>query len=186
MGRGPLFLTETTWDTKQSSPGRREEAAGFTPSVEHARPPQKRKYWNKTLYKSTCIKIATRQGVTYMPMSISELLGILERSPLTEVYVPGFIDDGTGSRPEKYLPPGGRQFHPMTDDVYLEVGDRLRPRRRPCRERSPSRDRSRSPMLRTRSRSFSSPMDCRTSARPPTCRRTWRTSPSPSRTGHRR
>jgi hypothetical protein len=60
-----------------------------------------------------------------MTMLISELLGILEQSSLTDIYVPGFIDDGTGSATKKYLPQGGRQFHPMSDNVYLQFVDRL-------------------------------------------------------------
>jgi hypothetical protein len=60
-----------------------------------------------------------------MDLTISELLEILKRSPLTDIYVPGFIDDGGGDLAKSHLPEGGRQFHPMTDNVYLELGDRL-------------------------------------------------------------
>jgi hypothetical protein len=58
-------------------------------------------------------------------MLISELLCVLESSPIADIYVPGFIDDGTGSTSHKYLPQGGCEFHFMADDMYLQMGSRL-------------------------------------------------------------
>lgn len=60
-----------------------------------------------------------------MPMTVADLLEALQKSPLTDLYIPGYIDDGVGSATGKYLPPDSRQFHPMTDDVYLEFGAHL-------------------------------------------------------------
>ena len=58
-------------------------------------------------------------------MLISELLDFFRGSRLTDIYVPGFIDDGGGSVMHKRLLQGGRQFHPMSDNLYLEAGDQL-------------------------------------------------------------
>jgi hypothetical protein len=60
-----------------------------------------------------------------MTMRFEQLLEVFREAPLTEIYVPGFVDDGGGSNIGKSLPHRGVVFHPMSDDVYLEFGERM-------------------------------------------------------------
>jgi hypothetical protein len=56
---------------------------------------------------------------------VEQLLWVLGRSPIEEIYVTGYIDSGTG--PCSSLLPFStcRQFHPIWDDVYLCLGEQL-------------------------------------------------------------
>jgi hypothetical protein len=55
-------------------------------------------------------------------MRTDELLNLLRDASLTDLYVPGFYDDGSGRIGREALPGGALVFHPLFDDVYLELG----------------------------------------------------------------
>ncbi len=57
--------------------------------------------------------------------NLDDLLSAFRTSPLSELYVTGYLDTGSSIR-AAILPHGeSRQFHPIWDEVYLEVGTRL-------------------------------------------------------------
>jgi len=52
-------------------------------------------------------------------------LKLLRAEHLTELFVPGFTDDGGGRISSDTLPNAAVVFHPMPDDVYLKFGRQL-------------------------------------------------------------
>jgi len=59
--------------------------------------------------------------------SLQAFLVALAKHPVTDIYVPGYLDRGSGAA-ERFLPEqqvSWLQFHPVWDAVYLEVGTTL-------------------------------------------------------------